>query len=297
MLSVSRERAPLNIFLLGGCDIYGPLEPLLRAGERIRRAPYGHIPFTYTFGEMFQAIGVLRGERKVPDEIRPLCFMDSDYGPVPRAADFGDVDVFLIEFGSTVDMIFRGCCLNRLPLSSIVLQPLRQIGKDASKLANHWLRSEIMGQDAGKRLELAEQLISMMPDNLENADFIRSVLLESSAEKIDVLPALEKLRTLLNRPVGLVNYIFRYLPDGRAVSWPAGMQDEILGAAKSLDIPVFDPAPLVKEFGAEAALLPELSHYSDAFNPLIADKLLAFALAVAEGDDAISRAHSRARHV
>ena len=157
---------------------------------------------------MFQAIGVLRGERQVPDEIRPLCFMDCEYGPVPRAADFADVDVFLIEFGSTVDMMFRGCYLNRLPLSSIVLQPLRDIGKDAAKYANQWLRSELMAQDPGKRLELAEQLIAMMPDDLENAEFIRGVLRESSAEKIDVLPALEKLRTLLKRPVGLCELYF-----------------------------------------------------------------------------------------
>jgi hypothetical protein len=209
--------------------------------------------------------------------------MDSEFVPVPRAAEFDDVDVFLVEPASPVDMIFRGSFVNRLPLSSIVLQPLRQIGKDASKFANLWLRSLLTAQDDEKRLEIAEALIELMPDDLENSEFIRTILMESYARRIDVPDAFGKLQNLLGRPTGVVNYIFRYMPDGRAVSWPAGLQEEIQEAAKSLELPVFDPAPAVRDFGVQAALLPELSHYSDEFNPVIGDELADFALAVFEG--------------
>src|ERR1700722_8301706 len=195
MLPDTRTSAPFNLLLFGGCDIYGPLDPLLRTGEKVRRAPYGHIPFTYTFGEIFQAIEVLRGEREVPEELRPLCFMDSKFVPVLRAADFDDVDVFLVEPASPVDMIFRGTFLNRLPLSSIVLQPLRQIGKEAAKHANLWLRSILTAQDDEKRLEITEELLELMPDDLENADFIRSILTESHARRIDVPDAFGKLQS------------------------------------------------------------------------------------------------------
>jgi hypothetical protein len=295
MNSGTQERSPLNLFLFGGCDIYGPLDPLFRSGEKVRRAPYGHIPFTYTFGEIFQTIAVLRGEREVPDEIKPLCFMDSETVPVAQAAQFGDVDVFLVEPASPVDMTFRGCYLNRLPLSSIILQPLRQISKEASKYANLWLRFLLTAQDDQKRLEVAEELIKLMPADFENAEFTRSILTESYSRKIEVPPAFGRVQSLLGRPIGVVNYIFRYLEDGRAVSWPAGLQEEIQSTAKALQLPVFDPAPAVREFGVKAALLPELSHYSDEFNPIIGDKLADFAIAVSERSAAVPNAMRESR--
>jgi hypothetical protein len=258
----------------------------MRTGEKARRAPYGHVPFTYTFGEMFQTIEVLRGEREVPEEIRQLCFMDSEFIPVPRAADFNDVDVFLIEPASPVDMIYRDCYLNRIPLSNIVLQPLRALGKEAAKYANLWLRCELTAQDDEKRLELADALIDLMPDDLENGDFIRSVLSEAYARKIDVPEAFRKLQNLVGRPLGVVNYIFRYMEDGRAVSWPAGLQEEIQSAARSLGLPVFDPVPVVCEYGVKEALLPpDFSHYTEQFDAVIGDRLTDFAKEILENAD------------
>lgn len=280
MHSHSGERAPLSVFLLGGCDIHGPLDLIARAGEKIRRPAYGHVPFTFTFGEMFQTIEVLRGKKEVPKEIRPLCLMDDEFVPVARSADFADVDLFLVEPASSIDLVYRGCSFNRIPLSNIVLQPLRQISKDASKFANHWLRAGLVGQDDEKRLELAESLIALMPKNLDNADFIKSVLLESRARKNDVLDALTRLQKLVGRPIGIVSFIFRFLADGRAISWPAGHQEEILAAARARDLPVFDPAPVIREYGVDKALKPELSHYVEEFDPVIGDQLAEFAHAV-----------------
>lgn len=291
MHSHSGEQAPLSVFLLGGCDIHGPLDLIARAGQKIRRPAYGHVPFTFTFGEMFQTIEVLRGKKEIPEEIRPLCLMDDQFVPVARSADFEDVDLFLVEPASSIDLVYHDCSFNRIPLSNIVLQPLRQISKDASKYANHWLRAGLVGQDDEKRLELAESLIALMPKYLDNFDFIKSVLLETRARKNEVLAALTRLQNVVGRPIGIVSFIFRFLADGRAVSWPAGHQEEILAAARARDLPVFDPAPVVREYGVEKALKPELSHYVEEFDPLIGDRLADFACMVHQ------RARGSATHV
>src|SRR5579859_2241083 len=92
----------ISVLVFGACLLHGPLNPLHRMGGRFAYANYGPTPGTYTFGEIFQAIGVLRGEREVPQELRSLCNMRPNFRPVARSADFSDVDVVLLEPSSPI---------------------------------------------------------------------------------------------------------------------------------------------------------------------------------------------------
>ena len=88
--------------------------------------------------------------------------------------------------------------------------------------------------------------------------------------------ARQKMQTLLGCPVGVALYVFRYMPDGRAISWPAGFRETVLLAAQNLDLPIFDPVPLVVEYGVEKALEPPLAHYSKEFLPVAGNALADF---------------------
>lgn len=113
-------------------------------------------------------------------------------------------------------------------------------------------------------------------------ELARAVFLETRARKTDVLGGFIKMQELLKRPIGVVSYVFRYMPDGRAISWPSGFREEVLDAAKELNLPLFDPVRLVQRFGVEAALAEDLGHYSDNFMPFAANALIRFAMSVNE---------------
>ena len=130
------------------------------------------------------------------------------------------------------------------------------------------------------RAEAAAKLASYVPGASPHEEFSRALFLETRSSRTDVLGGFIKMREMLNRPMGVVSYVFRYMPDGRPISWPAGFREEVLAAAKRLDLPVFDPVPMVQSFGIETALQVDLGHYSERFLPLAADGLIEFARSV-----------------
>src|SRR5271157_5018690 len=129
----------VSVLIFGDCLLHGPLNPLHRARTNFRYPDYGPVPGCYTFGEMFQAIDVLRGNKNVPQEYRPLCAMRPNFRPVERAATFSDVDVVLLEPSSPVELNFRDCVLNRTSLVQTVIHPVLERGNEARKASNAWL--------------------------------------------------------------------------------------------------------------------------------------------------------------
>jgi hypothetical protein len=272
--------APISVLPLGGCLLHGPLNPMARVGEGLTYPPYGPIPGTYTFGEMRQAIAVLRGEMDVPQQIRPLCSMRPNFTAVDSAADFHDVDVALLEPAIPIEITFRGYTLNRTSVFQQVVAPIRVLGRDANKWAAQWLRVGLLSLNEKARAEAAEELLDFIPANMPHPDFVKEVILEARASRQEALSGFEQMRAIIGRPIGVVVYIFQYLADGRAVSWPAGYHEEVAEAARVLDLPMFEPSEMVRKYGVQAALGPDLRHYNDTFRPIIADALLAFACAV-----------------
>src|SRR5665213_3403466 len=136
---------PVNILPLGACLLSGPLAAIRREGKPLTSNRYGSIGGCYTFGIMLQIIATLRGERDVPQEIRPLCGMKANVGPRRGADTFSDIDMALLEPASVVEITFRGCSLNRLLLSKLVVEPIRALGPEASKAVMQWFRIGIDG--------------------------------------------------------------------------------------------------------------------------------------------------------
>jgi len=266
---------PLNALLFGGCLVHWPVTRTSRAEGRIRCDAYGPIREIHSFAEMFQIIEILRGQRKIPQEFQSISRM-TELSPVPSAADFSDVDVALLEPASPIELTFRGVAFHRNAITTKFIKPIADRGREERKVAATWLRHGLVGLNEEIRAEAAAKLAGYVVGDTPEDDFARAVFLEVRSKKTDVLGGFTKMRELLNRPIGVVCYNFRYMPDGRPISWPAGFREEVLAAAQQLNLPVFDPAPMVQSFGVAAALAKDLGHYSDEFMPVAAEALVEF---------------------
>ena len=272
---------PTTVLPMGACLLHGPLNPIARDRVRIAYPKYGTFPGVYTFGEMFQALDVLLGRREVPAEIRPIANMRPNFVARPSAVGFGEVDVVLVEPSSPIDLEYKGCNLNRTTLTQIVLAPIRATGRDANKAANQWLRTGLIGLNEAVRATAAEELVRHIPRDLPEKDFFADVILKTRSIKADVLAGLSGISSIVQKPMGIVLYVFQYLPDGRTLSWPEGFLEEILAAAKEMDLKVFQPADVVRSYGLKEALRDDLRHYNPEFMPVVAEALCEFADTIA----------------
>jgi len=275
----------LNALLLGGCLVHWPITRTSRAEGRIRHDAYGPIKEIHSFAEMFQIIEILRGQRNIPEEFRAISRM-TELAPVPNAADFGDIDVALLEPSSPIDLIFRGVAFHRNALTAQFLKPIMDRGREERKVVAAWLRQGLVGLNEAIRAETAAKLADYVVGDSPEDDLARALFLEVRSSKADVLGGFIKMQEILNRPIGVVSYVFRYMPDGRPISWPAGFREEVLAAAQRLGFPVFDPVPMVQDFGVGAALQEDLGHYSEEFMPVAAEALVGFAESVHRNEGA-----------
>jgi len=273
-------KTPLNVLLFGGCLTHTPLRKHARGGARLAAA-YHAIPQIHTFGEMFQIVDILRGEKVIPPEIRPLCRIWRDLGPVPNSRTFDDIDVALVEPSSPIEITFRGFSINRRGLRDFLVEPMReQYGREAGKVAAQWFRVGLVGLNEKMRAESAPRLLNYLKGDDPDTELRRAIVLEIEATTADIAAGLERIHTIVDRPLGVVIYVFRYMPDGRPITWDGGFQEQLVAAAREFGLPLFDPAPYVKAFGVEAAMIPESAHYTDAFGPVIADALTEFSQSV-----------------
>ncbi len=273
-------KAPLNVLLFGGCLLRRPLRSAPNLAARIDHKRYGRIKVVHSFSEMFQVVEFLRGQKEIPQELRRLTGIAPETVAMPNAADFHDIDLALIEPGSPVDIDFRGIAINRTAIMDL-LRPIERQSKEAAKLCHAWARTGLVGMNDEVRRELGAQLSALVPDD-EDRELRRAVIAETRAVKNDTAAGFRKMRELLGCPLGAVVFIFRYMPDGRPIVWPAGSRDELLAAAGQLGLPVFEPTSLVQEYGVVTALEKDMQHYRQAFLPIIGEAIVQFARNVYE---------------
>jgi hypothetical protein len=271
--------APLNALVLGGCLLRRPLRAVPDLETKLEQRGFGEPRVVHSLSEMFQFIEFLKGEKDVPRHIRRLTGISPKLQPMQSAAGFRDIDIALIEVGSPVEISFQGIAINRTQIMREVLAPIEQQGKIAAKLCQKWLRSGILEMDEEVRAKTGAKLIELVPDDDDRA-FRRAVLAETHAVKSDIADGFGKMRDLLHCPLGAAIFVFRYMPDGRPISWPAGSREEAITAAKENDIPFFDPIGMVQDYGAAAALEEDFRHYTEEFLPVIGEAIVEFARSV-----------------
>jgi hypothetical protein len=274
---------PITLLTLGGCLTVDPLRPLYEQGTRISAPPFGFFPQLHTFGEVFQIVRYLRQEHTVPQSYRPLCRFPDGFLPPKRPPEFDKVDAVLVELQSPVELVFRGHYINRNGIARRVLDHIVPLGRDAAKCGSRWYRIGLIGMNERVRAEAAEDLARFVTEDMPDPALMRAVIQETRSEKSDLAQGFRDLQALVDKPIGVVGFVFQYMPDGRAVSWPAGFYDEILAQSRTLNLPVYEPADLVRSYGVEAALEHDYRHYRNEFKPVIADSLLEFATSLVSG--------------
>ena len=265
--------------ILGGCLLHQPLRSPPTA--RLVSVPRA-IPLAHTVGQMLQIIGVLKGECDVPQELRPLCQMSPDLRS--DAGALSKIDVVLFEASSPIEIVFRGAHLNRNAVASEILAPVSRKRPDLKGIVKQWLRKGVLGMNDEVQQSAARQLEPAMGDVFESADLVRDLLRSVRCSRSDVANGLGRIAVeIADRPIGVHIYNFRYMPDGRTITWPEGFHDEVVAAANAFELPIFDPAQLVRDFGVENALADDFGHYRDAFVPIVGEALLKFAHDVRNG--------------
>lgn len=182
-----------------------------------------------------------------------------------------------------MEVNFRGYVVSRNFIYRHIVEPLRSVSKEAIQCANSWFRVGLMDLNELVRAEAASRLLGYLPADLAiGTELAQAVITEARSKRSDIEGGFQRMQALLGRPIGVVTYTFRYLEDGRAISWPAGFKEEVVSVAELLGLPIFDPSPLVRDFGVSRALRADQGHYSEAFLPTIADALATFAESVSQ---------------
>ena len=275
--------SPLNTLLFGSCMIHWPLTRTPSANGELTLDSYGPVREIHTFGEMFQIIDVLKGKRDVPREYRYLAHMHAKLCPVPEAKDFADVEVALLEPSSSIELTFRDIAVNRFAVNRVLRAATGEENREAKKLSAQWMRVGLIGLDESVRKSTAEKLLDHVKPDSKDAELARAVIRETRAFPSDIPGGFRKMQDLLGCPIGVALFVFRYMPDGRAISWPAGFRENILSTAQDLGLPIFDPVPLVVGYGVTPAMSHALAHYSDAFLPVVGKALVDFVQSVCAG--------------
>ena len=284
----------IKILALGGCLLHGPLNrytklqfnPLFTLGLK------GYARETYSFGEMRQLVRFVRGEIQIPAGIKVLAGMDPWFEPRPGIGDFAEADAVLLEPNTAVEIIHGDYVLNRTAIVKHILEAIRIIspGPETARQTNFWMSRGLLGGNDVSQRELGRQLVSLIPETMPFADLVRDVLMNARSEQGDLALGLRDLRAMIDRPMGVMTYIFQYMPDGRPISWPSDFRDDVLAAATALNLPVFEPWRLVEQYGAEVVLKEDRRHWNETFMPTISQAIVDFAAEVAHGKASVASA-------
>jgi hypothetical protein len=281
----------VKILPLGGCLLQVPLmtynRPLFINARKL--ASRYLLPAPYSFAEIVQFIRLLRGEISIPGPIKTLATIHANFQPHPSIGDFRGFDVVLLEPSTPTDILLGDYALNRSAIFRDIVLPIRAAnpGPDVAKMTNHWLNKGLLGGDEATQSELGRALINLMPRTLPSLDTYCDVLMAARPRQQDVAEGLRHLHAMIDRPTGVLTFTFRFMPDGRPVSWPAGFQEAVVSTAADLALPVFEPWRVIEtavaQQGVDAVLMPDLRHYADDFMPVMGRAIVDFAVSVAHG--------------
>lgn len=160
--------AEARVLAFGGCNIRAPMVRAVHRRTLRDPAPWEDVPrgyrlkgppfFTYTLGEMDQALACYRGEKSIPQELLGLCNMRPQTAPTPARSPLGQIDVALLEPNTSIEILLDGVIINRRPVLQL-LYPLRKLGAEATQLSTRWFEKGIAARDEEARAANAGELI------------------------------------------------------------------------------------------------------------------------------------------
>lgn len=272
----------ISIFPFGGCTVNNPLLNLTKrkiVKPIFRDLGFKRTPYSLSPSAILQLHSYCSGELTIPTEICKLIYADYETIPDSRNKNIlNGVDLALVEISTPYNILLDGFLLNQNRISELLDDRLVSDDREVLKLPGRWKKA-LMTQKEETRKETAKKIYPYISGDTKDDDLARNLLLNArciKAEAEDIASILGELQSRLPAPIGLVMHTFHYLPDGRAVIWPADLSEHVSGVAADLGIPTHDPSELVALHGTEKALASDMRHWQQGFYPVVADHMHEF---------------------
>ena len=272
-----------RVLPLGGCPLNIPLGRLRT--RRILTSVFQDIgflrwPLALSSADALQLLRFAKGEMDIPQELQQFTYFDPENRPKPGRGHFIDeAEIILVEMSTPMVFNFNGYVLNHNHLNNF----LKEISKDDTdaikRMLMQWRYEGVQLQNETQRAELSVKLLDHYEPKLPAESHLIRFLKEirgSYLEAEDMARDLRSIRDTFDRPMALILHHYNYMPGARPVSYPPTFLADLKAVVKTLDIPVYDPAPLVKAHGTDAALAKDMRHYTKEFYDIVADEYLGF---------------------
>jgi hypothetical protein len=256
----------IKLLPLGGCGANNALEPLAARGfapSIFRWLGFAYTPYALSSGAARQLFDVCSSEPALSDQVRMLAY-DETHQPGPSTRHLVEAsEIALVELSTPIEPLIGDGIVNFNRIFDSIILPLRR-SSTAPKLLSDWTNALVNVREDLK--ERAGALLANWPADLVDdgtARFGVEALRSRRLEIDDMVRDLESVRERLGAPMALKLYNFRYMPDGRAIDWPAGFKSQQFEVARRMGLPTLDFGPIVERFGPARTVVDE-----DAYNHL-----------------------------
>jgi hypothetical protein len=275
----------------GGCNLHNPVLQASQDGRLDRRyrdaSARRNWLLTLSPRAMIQAHEFLTGAKTIPADLQRLYTGEEGFfEPAPNAPEIlEECDVAIIEISTPYEFVYRDLILNVNRLSEFFTEYCQATGTPQRGF-EAW-RTALLKQQHDKAAELGaaleESLVEPEWDGIHLADLIGGIrCIELGVDETTDLVA--QLRDRIGKPVGMVIHNFRFMPDGRAISWPTSFKRDSVEVAQRLGLPTLDLAPRVVEHGATLVVAEDGRHWNPGTGmALVGSWLAEFAESVAGG--------------
>jgi hypothetical protein len=219
---------------------------------------------------------VWSGETKVPEDLLPFISKFSDRF-VQQPYTLNNADVVLIETSSPVEYSIDGFSVNRASISDGLLKPVKAIGKDIHRHLSKWHNHGLVGFDEEVRAAHSVEILKLLPDDLPDAHMVKRLVRDLRSKKADPRKGFSKILERISVPLGYMNHVWQFFPDGRFMNFPAGYHEGVDMVRADMGIPVYRPEDTVTKSGVSEVMREDFRHYSDDFVPVIASEMIDFA--------------------
>lgn len=253
----------MKVGVFGSCRVHTPLKLFEKSGK----ISYIHdniIGYMHYSSEIMQAISILKAEKAVSAELRPLLNFYKDKKPPDHDIFnqiFTDVDAYVIEISSIRVIEFNGYYLqiHRLREALAQFENGEEFAKNLYKRDTSALKADA---DIFVRNEGITGILAEVISNCR--------LYEQNAEQIK--GDLYQIQKLLNKPIIFVGPFVK-TSDDKPVKQRSLLASSIQEFSEICPKAIFfDPTDLVDEFGFNHALI-DSGHYRPDFEPIAGERL------------------------
>ena len=264
----------MNVLVIGACNVNdsiyslardGSIQPPIVAGAG--KLSSGDTPYVHSVQEAIQLVRYVREAVDIPKSVRRYVFTNQDFIPRGLGGTFDEADIILFEFSTPLEIEFGAYRLNRNELHRRLIVPLSEAVPSLARPLGEWFHDGILKGNPERAAVAAKELAGMQHDMVDAPEWrdlfrhVRGRLLS----RAEIVHFLHQLRTMFDSRFAVVMPSLRYTPDGRGWGWPLEFTEQLEDACSELDLPLLDFDSVVRRYGPEVALMPDLYHHKPGF--------------------------------